>query len=169
MATGHLEKSSHHIGGLKFGNSRHDEAWGSQIRSNPCGGAAESAEDSVWIVMVVKRVFAKLNALGDVSTSTIYLGEKIISYTGRATDHPGRSDGHIGGLGFKNQRHDVGWGNQIGSGLSDNAALEGRGAGRGVPVYRDLREASEGEGEADGRLHLDGDAGREDDAGVGYH
>ena len=44
-----------------------------------------------------------------------------------------------------------------------------RRAGSGVPGNRDLREASEGEGEADRRLHLGGDAGGEDDAGVGCH
>ena len=33
----------------------------------------------------------------------------------------------------------------------------------------DLQEASEGEGEADGRLHLGGEACGEDDTGVGCH
>ena len=52
---------------------------------------------------------------------------------------------------------------------SEDTALGGRRAGSGVPGNRDLREASECEGEADRRLHLGGDAGGEDDAGVGYH
>jgi hypothetical protein len=73
-ATGHPGRSDRHIGSLNFGNSRGDETWGGQIGSGPDGSAAEPAEDSVRIVSVAKRVFAELNALGDGSTNTIYLG-----------------------------------------------------------------------------------------------
>ena len=62
-----------------------------------------------------------------------------------------------------------GRGNRIRSNPGEDAVLEGRGAGRGVLGNCDLREVSEGEGEADGRLHVGDDAGREDDAGVGCH
>ena len=103
MATGHLEKSSHHIGGLKFGNSRHDEAWGSQIRSGP-GGGAESIEDLVWVVAVLKRFFTKLGALDDGSTDTIYLGSKIVSRSVRVGDHSRRAYFHASGIEFGNSR-----------------------------------------------------------------
>jgi len=83
--------------------------------------------------------------------------------------HPGRHGRHVDGLGFGNPRRDGGRGNQIRSDLGEDAALEVRGASHGVPGNRDLREASEGEGEVEGRLHLGDDAGGEDDASVGCH
>ena len=75
MATSHPGKSGHHIGSLEFENSSCDEACGGQIGSGPDGSAAESTEDSVWIISVARRVFAELNALGDGSTDVIYMGE----------------------------------------------------------------------------------------------
>jgi len=51
----------------------------------------------------------------------------------------------------------------------EDVASGGRRAGSRVPGNRDLREALEGEGEADCRLHLGGDADVEDDASVGCH
>ena len=60
---------------LEFSNSRCDGSWGGQIGSGSGGSTAESAEDSFRIVLVVKREFAELNALGDGSTNVIYLEE----------------------------------------------------------------------------------------------
>ena len=51
----------------------------------------------------------------------------------------------------------------------EDVASGGGRAGSGVPENCNLREAPEGEGEADCRLHLGGHAGGEDDAGVGCH
>ena len=82
---------------------------------------------------------------------------------------PGWSGRHFEVLGFGNLRGDEDLGDQIGSTPSGDAASGGGRAGSGVPGNRDLREAPEGEGEADGRLYLGGDAGGEDDAGVGCH
>ena len=73
-ATGHPGKRSCHVGDIEFRNSRCDEAWGIQIGSGP-GGGTESVEDSVWVVVVLERVFAELDAFGDRSTDAIYLGE----------------------------------------------------------------------------------------------
>jgi len=72
---GHLGRSGRHIGSLEFGNSGCDGTWGGQIGSSLDGSAAESTEDSIRVVSVVKCMFAKLNALGDGSTDAIYLGE----------------------------------------------------------------------------------------------
>ena len=77
--------------------------------------------------------------------------------------------GDVEVLGFGNPRGDEGLGGQIGSNPSEDTAADGRRAGSRVPGNRELREAPEGEGEADCRLHLGGDAGGEDDAGVGCH
>ena len=60
---------------LEFSNSRCDGSWGGQIGSGSGGSTAESVEDSVRIVLVVKREFAELNALSDGSTNMIYLEE----------------------------------------------------------------------------------------------
>ena len=38
--TGHPGRRGHHVGGLGFGNLRHDEGQGSQIRSGPAEDAA---------------------------------------------------------------------------------------------------------------------------------
>ena len=72
---GHAGKRGCHIGDIEFGDSRRDEAWGSQIGSSPGGGGAKSVEDSVWVVAVVKRVFIELDALSDGSTNATYLNE----------------------------------------------------------------------------------------------
>ena len=71
----HPRKAGCHIGDIEFGNSRSDEAWGSQITSGPDGGTTESVEDSIRVVAVAKRVLTELDALGDGSTDAIYLGE----------------------------------------------------------------------------------------------
>ena len=60
------------------------------------------------------------------------------------------------------------WG-QIESNPSEDAASGSGRAGSRVPGNRDLREVPEGEGEADCRLHMGGDAGREDDSCIGCH
>jgi hypothetical protein len=73
--TGHPWRSDRHIGSLEFENSGGDETWDGQIGSGPNGSVAESAKDSIRIVSVAKRVFIELNALGNGSTDTIYLGE----------------------------------------------------------------------------------------------
>jgi len=118
---------------------------------------------------VVKREFAELDALGDRSANAIYLEDQIASRFGRATDHAGWRGHHVEVLRFGNLRGDGSLGGQIGSIPNEDVAPDGRGAGSGVPGNRDLREAPEGEGEADCRLHLGVDAGGEDDAGVGCH
>ena len=117
----------------------------------------------------MKRKFVELDALSDGSTDAIYLEDQIISRFGRAMDHPSWRGRHVEVLGFGNPRGDGNLGGQIGSNPSEDVAPDGRGAGSGVPGNRDLREAPEGEGEADYRLHLSGDAGGENDAGVGCH
>jgi len=68
-------RSDRHTVGLGFRNSRCDRSLGGQIGSSPGGGVAESTENSVRIVSVVKRKFAELDALGDGSTNAIYLEE----------------------------------------------------------------------------------------------
>ena len=117
----------------------------------------------------MKREFAELDALSDGSTDAIYLEDQIISRFGRAMDHPGWRGRHVEVLGFGNPRGDDSLGGQIRSNPSEDAASGSGRAGSGVPGNRDLREAPEGEGEADCRLHLGSDAGGEDDAGVGCH
>ena len=72
-ATGRPGRSDRHVVRLRFGNSRCDGSRSGQIRSGPSRSAAESAEDSVRIVSVVKREFAELDALSDGSTDAIYL------------------------------------------------------------------------------------------------
>ena len=118
---------------------------------------------------MVKREFTKLDAPSDRSTDAIYLEDHIVSRFGRATDHPGWRGRHVDVLGFRNPRCDGSLGGQIGSNPGEVIVPDVRVAGGGVPGNRDLREAPECEGEADCRLHLGGDAGGEDDAGVGCH
>ena len=118
---------------------------------------------------MVKRKFVELDALGDTSANAIYLEDKIVSRFGRAADHPGWRSCHVEVLRFGNPRGDGSLGGQIGSNPSEDIAPNGQGARSGVPGNRDLREAPIGEGEADCHLHLGGDAGGEDDAGVGCH
>ena len=117
----------------------------------------------------MKREFAELNALSDGSTDVIYLEDQIVSILSRPTDHPGWRCCHVEVLGFGNPRGDKCLGGQIRSNPSEDVAPGGGRAGSGVPGNHDLREAFEGEGEADRRLHLGSDAGREDDVGVGCH
>ena len=105
-ATGHPGRSKRHVVRLGFGNSRCDGSRGDQIESGPGGGAAESAEDSVRIISVVKREFAELVALSDGSTDAIYLEDQIVSRFGRATDHPGWRGRLVEVLGFGNPRGD---------------------------------------------------------------
>ena len=83
--------------------------------------------------------------------------------------YPGWRGRHVEVLGFGNLRSDGSLGGKIGSNPSEGVASDGRGAGSGVPRNCGLQQAFEGEGEADCHLHLGGDAGREDDAGVGCH
>ena len=118
---------------------------------------------------MVKRVLAELDALGDGSADSIYLRDQIVSRSGRATGHPGRRGRHVEVLGFENPRGDRGLGGQIGSNPGEDVSPDDRGAISEVPGNRDLRKASGGEGEADCRLHLGGDAGGKDDTGVGCH
>ena len=54
-----------------------------------CGGVAESEGDPIRVVVVSKCVLAELDALGDGSANTIYLGEEIVSRCSTATGHPG--------------------------------------------------------------------------------
>jgi hypothetical protein len=49
------------------------------------------------------------------TADSIYLGDKIISRSSRATGRPGRSDRHVVHLGFGNSRYDGSWSGQIGS------------------------------------------------------
>ena len=72
-ATGRPRRSNRHVVRLGFGNSRCDGSRGAQIGSGPSGDAAESAEDSVGVILVVKCEFAELDALSDRSANAIYL------------------------------------------------------------------------------------------------
>ena len=105
-ATGRPGRSDRHVVHLGFGNSRCDGSQSGQIGNSPGRSAAESAEDSVRIVSVVKREFAELDALNDGSTDAIYLEDQIDSRFGRATDHPGWRGRHVEALGFGNPRGD---------------------------------------------------------------
>ena len=167
--TGHPGRSDHHVVGLRFGNSRCDGSRGGQIGSGPGRSAAESAEDSVRVVLMMKREFAELDALSDGSTDAIYLADQIVSKFGRVMDHPCWRGRHVEVVGFRNPRGDEGMGGQIGSNPSEDAASSGETAKSRVPGNRGLREAPEGEGEADYHLHLGGDTGGEDDTSVGCH
>jgi len=60
--------------------------------------------------MMAKHVLAELDALGDGSANSIYLGEQIVSRPGRVTGHPRRSGRHIGSLEFGNSGSDGTWG-----------------------------------------------------------
>ena len=72
-ATGHLGRSNRHVVRLGFGNSRCDGSRGGQIGSGPGRSVAESAEDSVRVVLMMKSEFAELDALSDGSTNAIDL------------------------------------------------------------------------------------------------
>ena len=102
--TGHPGMSNHHVVHLGFRNLRWDGSWSGQIGSGPGRSAAESAEDSVRVVLMMKREFAELNALSDGSTNAIYLEDHIVSRFGRATGHPGCRGRHVEVLGFGNPR-----------------------------------------------------------------
>ena len=54
----------------------------------------------------MKREFAKLDALSDVSADAIYLEDQIVSSFGRGTGHPGWHGRHVKALGFGNPRGD---------------------------------------------------------------
>jgi len=103
-AAGHSRRSGRHVVSLKFGNSRCDRAWDGQIESGPGGSTAESAEDLVRIVLVVKRELTELDALCDGSANSIYLGDEIVSRFSRVTGHPGRCGHHIEDLGFRKSK-----------------------------------------------------------------
>ena len=104
--TGHPVGSDRHVVCHGLGNLRCDGSRGDQVGSGPGGGAAESVEDSIRIISVVKREFAELDALGDRSTNVIYLEDQIISRFGKAMGHPGWCGRHVEVLGFGNPRSD---------------------------------------------------------------
>ena len=114
--TGRPGRSDRHVVCLEFRNSRCDRSWGGKIGSGPGGGTAKSAEDSVRIVSVLKREFAELDALGDGSTDSIYLRDKIFSRSDGTTGRPGRSKRRVVRLGFGNSRRGRSRSGQIGSG-----------------------------------------------------
>ena len=107
-ATGRPGRSDRHVVHLGFGNSRCDGSQSGQIGNSPGRSAAESAEDSVRIVSVMKREFAELDGLSNGSTDVIYLEDQIVSRFGRAIGHPGWRGRHIEVLGFGNPRGDEG-------------------------------------------------------------
>ena len=102
--TGRPERSKRRVVCLGFGNSRCDGSRGGQIGFGPGRSVAESAEDSVRVISVVKREFAELDALSNLSTDAIYLEDQIVSRFIRAMGHPGWRDRHIKALRFKNPR-----------------------------------------------------------------
>ena len=69
-----------------------------------------------------ERVLTELDALGDGSADSIYLGDKIVSRSGRTTGRPGRSKRRVVCLEFGNSRHGRSWSGQIGSGPGRSAA-----------------------------------------------
>jgi len=91
---------------LEFSNSRCDGSWGGQIGSGPCESTTESAKDSVRIVLVVKCVLVELDAFGDGSADSIYLGDQIVSRFNKATGHPGKHGHYVEVLRFGNLRGD---------------------------------------------------------------
>ena len=102
--TGCPGRSNRHVVRLGFGNSRCDGSRGGQIGSGPGRSAAESAEDSVRVVLMMKREFAELDALSDGSTDVIYLEDQIVSRFGRAMGRPDWCGRHVEVLGFGNLR-----------------------------------------------------------------
>ena len=70
---------------------------------------------------------------------------------------------------FGNSMSDGALSHQIGSDAVGVAAIGDRGAGGWVPRNSSFREATEGEGESGGGLHLDADVGGEKDAGSCCH
>ena len=76
----------------------------------------------IQVVVVAKRVLAELDALGDGSADSIYLGDPVVNRAGRATGRPGRSGRHVVCLEFGNSRCDGSWGGQIGSGPGGGTA-----------------------------------------------
>ena len=73
--TGRPGRSKHRVVRLGFGNSRRGRSRSGQIGSGLGRSTAESAEDSVRAVLMMKREFAELDALSDGSTDAIYLEE----------------------------------------------------------------------------------------------
>ena len=66
--------------------------------------------------MVSERVLAEPDALGDGSADSIYLGDKIVSRSGRAMGRPGGSGRHVVRLEFMDPMCDRSQSDQIGSG-----------------------------------------------------
>ena len=83
---------------------------------------AEFKGDPIRVVAVSKCILAEPDALGDGSADSIYLGDKIVSRSGRTTGHPGRSKRHVVHLGFGNSRRGRSWSGQIKSGPGRGAA-----------------------------------------------
>jgi len=72
---------------------------------------------------VSECVLAELDALGNGSAYSIYLGDEIISRSRRTTGRPGRSDRHVVFLGFGNSRRVRSRSGQIRSGPGIRAAV----------------------------------------------
>src|SRR6185295_18620248 len=87
-----------------------------------CSGIAKSEGDPIRVVAVSECILTESDALGDGSADSIYLGDKIVSRSGKATGHPGRSNRHVVRLGFGNSRCDGSRGGQIGSGPGRSTA-----------------------------------------------
>jgi hypothetical protein len=104
--TGRPGGSSRHVVRLGFGNSRCDMSSSGQIRSGPGRSTAESAEDSIRVVLMLKGELAESDTLSDGSTDAIYLEDQIISGSGRAMGHPDWHGHHVEVLRFGNPRSD---------------------------------------------------------------
>ena len=86
------------------------------------GGIVESEGDPIRVVAVSGRVLAEPDALGDGSADSIYLGDKIVSRSGRTTGRPGRSKRRVVCLEFGNPMCDGSWSGQIRSGPGGGTA-----------------------------------------------
>ena len=75
----------------------------------------KSKGDPIRVVAVSECILAESDALGDGSADLIYLGDKIVSKSGRVTGRPGRSNRHVVRLGFGNSRCErvSGWPDRI--------------------------------------------------------
>ena len=97
------EQSFLEIGCQPWGQVRLDLSGGRQIPSHKernCsgypdlvqvrgGGITESMEFMIQVIPVEQSILTELDALGDGSADTIYLGEEIVSRCSTATGHPG--------------------------------------------------------------------------------
>ena len=108
----------------------------------------ESEGDPIRVVAVSERVLAEPDALGDRSADSIYLGDKIVSGSGRTTGRPGRSDRGRVRLGFGNPERGRSRSDQIGSGPSGSAAEFTKNTVRVVSVVK--REFAESDALSDG-------------------